>query len=87
MHANVVCVQCGQGDGGLPTLNFHRAVFSDVMNDNGLLVLARGLGLRTVVSKLLRLFSTPSNLVFVLNASSDAEWYTSALQRDGACVW
>ena len=63
--------------------HFHRAVFSDAMNDNGLLVLARGLGLRDVVAKFLRLFSSPSNLVFVLNATSDAEWYTAALTRDG----
>jgi hypothetical protein len=61
-------------EGGSPPylsqLGFYRRIFSDLLQSgDALLVLARGLGARTLLVRLIRLYSTMGDLEFVLNAS------------------
>ncbi|KAH0445910.1 hypothetical protein IEQ34_025254 [Dendrobium chrysotoxum] len=46
---------------------------SDADDPDALIVMARGLGLRTIVASMLRLYDGPSHLVVVVNASTEEE--------------
>jgi DNA excision repair protein ERCC-4 len=66
--------------------NFQRAILKDVLAEDGLLVISRGLGGRDIVSKLLQLYCRSSTLVFVLNASADEAWrLRQSLAQAGSC--
>jgi hypothetical protein len=64
--------------------NFQRAILKDVLSEDGLLVISRGLGCRDIISKMLQLYCSSKSLVFVLNASADEAWRVrQALSRNG----
>jgi len=50
------------------SLQCHRDMFAEVFNDDGLLVMARGLGVEAVMLKFIKLHSGGKELVFILNS-------------------
>jgi DNA excision repair protein ERCC-4 len=65
------------------SLPFHVQVFSQLFDEDGLLVLAKGLGLRGILLKFIKLHCTPRNLVFVLNTSGEESAILEGLVADG----
>ncbi|KAJ1967774.1 DNA repair protein RAD16 [Dimargaris xerosporica] len=66
-------------------LPFQKQILAEVNEQDGLLVLARGLGLRTILLHLLRAYADPRNLVLLLNTPADEEaYYREALASTGA---
>lgn len=58
-----------------------------VMNEDGLVVMSKGLGIAKVLSKFIQVYCGNSQaLVFILNASAEAPSFLKALVRDGMCV-
>eukprot|EP00026_Physarum_polycephalum_P002194 Phypoly_transcript_02199.p1 GENE.Phypoly_transcript_02199~~Phypoly_transcript_02199.p1 ORF type:complete len:903 (+),score=131.34 Phypoly_transcript_02199:173-2881(+) len=51
------------------SLDFHREIFSNLLDDDGILVMAQGLGVHKVLLNFLRLHCDPSSLVLVLGVS------------------
>jgi DNA excision repair protein ERCC-4 len=66
-----------------PGVEFHRAIFADVLREDGLLVMSRGLCIRDLIAKLVKLMHVPSQLVFVLNSAAIATSVMEALRADG----
>jgi len=60
-------------------LAFQSKIVQEMMDPatSELLLIARGLGLRTILCTLLNIYNTPQSLVLLINASSDEE--------DGIC--
>jgi DNA excision repair protein ERCC-4 len=56
-------------------LPFQSRIFLDLVAEDGLLVMARGLGLERIFVNLLRLYCNPSSLVVVLNASKEEQQF------------
>ncbi|THH30533.1 hypothetical protein EUX98_g3669 [Antrodiella citrinella] len=56
-------------------LSFHRSILEEIHDplSSELLLIARGLGLRRVVCKLLQIYDSPQNLVILVNASQEEE--------------
>lgn len=56
-------------------LSFHKSILEKIHDPSTseFLVLARGLGLRRVICKLLQIYDSPQNLVILLNASAEEE--------------
>lgn len=56
-------------------LSFHKSILENVHNPSTseLVLLARGLGLRRIVCKLLLIYDSPQNLVVLVNASPEEE--------------
>ena len=54
-------------------LSFHKAILEKIHDPSTseLLLIARGLGLRRLVCKLLQIYDSPQNLVILVNASSE----------------
>jgi hypothetical protein len=50
-------------------LEFHRHILEELLSEDGLLILSRGLGLRRIICALLRIYSNKESLVILLNAS------------------
>jgi hypothetical protein len=50
-------------------LEFHRHILEELLSEDGLLILSRGLGLRRIICALLRIYSDKESLVILLNAS------------------
>lgn len=70
--------QAGDGvaatkDGGAAFQREPTALDHDADDPDALMVMARGLGLRTIVASILRLYDGPSHLVVVVNASAEEE--------------
>ena len=67
--------------------SFLAAAFRELLQEDGLLVLGRGLGLRLVLAKFLRLYSDRdrwgNRLVFCLNASGEERLLLDALLDEG----
>jgi DNA excision repair protein ERCC-4 len=59
--------------GGL--LSFHLSILEEIHDPSTsqFVLLARGLGLRKIVCTLMQIYDQPSNLVLLVNASSDEE--------------
>ncbi|TRM61018.1 hypothetical protein BD626DRAFT_88683 [Schizophyllum amplum] len=59
----------------LPLLSFHKSILEQIHDPstNDLLVIARGLGMRRIVSNLLKLYDSPQNLVLLVNATPEEE--------------
>lgn len=57
-------------------LPFHKSILEKLHDPatSELLVLARGLGLRRIVCRLLKIYDAPDNLVFLVNASPEEEY-------------
>jgi DNA excision repair protein ERCC-4 len=58
---------------GLRLLPFQRAIVDQLIGADGLALVARGLGLRSLVCAVLRVYNVPDNLVLVVNATQDEE--------------
>ena len=54
-------------------LEFQQEVFHDLRDEDALLVLARGLGLRKIICNLLKLYDGPQSLILLVNATQDEE--------------
>ena len=56
-------------------LSFHKEVLENMHDPSTseLLLIARGLGLRRIVCKLLQIYDSPQNLVILVNASPEEE--------------
>ena len=56
-------------------LPFHKSILEKIHDPSTseLLLLARGLGLRRIICKLLQIYDSPQNLVLLVNASSEEE--------------
>ncbi|TCD61999.1 hypothetical protein EIP91_007639 [Steccherinum ochraceum] len=56
-------------------LSFHKDILEDIHDPSAseLLLIARGLGLRRIVCKLLQIYDSPHNLVLLVNASQEEE--------------
>lgn len=65
------------------TLPFRLQIIQDLLEQDGLLILARGLGLHQIMLAFLRLYCEPSNLVFVLNVHAEQERYVEELKSEG----
>lgn len=54
-------------------LPFHKSILEKIHDPSTseLLIVARGLGLRRVICKLLQIYDSPQNLVILVNASSE----------------
>ena len=54
-------------------LPFHRKILEDIHDPatSGLLILARGLGLRRIICTLLKIYDSPKNLVLLINATQE----------------
>jgi DNA excision repair protein ERCC-4 len=67
----------------MPALPFHVEIFTELFEEDGLLLMAKGLGLRKILLKFLKLHCHPRNLVFVLNANNEEVALLDALQANG----
>ena len=56
-----------------PTLRFHRQILDDLTQQDGLVILARGLGLPQLLFHLIAQYAATSHLVFVLNLTEDQQ--------------
>ncbi|RHY18495.1 hypothetical protein DYB25_004771 [Aphanomyces astaci] len=54
-----------------------------LMERDVMVILAKGIGLQSIVGKCMELYSQPTNLTLCLNASHDAERYVEALRAQG----
>lgn len=52
-------------------LGFHRDIIKEIATESGLLVLARGLGLNSIIKSLVHLYADPKLLVFLIISESD----------------
>ena len=52
-------------------LEWERQLFADLLKDDGLIVMGKGLGVLNLIYRLVKLHSTPKRLVFLLNLSDD----------------
>ncbi|KAM3586780.1 DNA repair protein RAD16 [Umbelopsis sp. WA50703] len=64
-------------------LGFQREILTEIVAEDGLLILARGLGLRKILCSLLKLYTDESHLVLLVN-SSPAE--DTAINDELACM-
>ena len=65
------------------SLSCYRRIFSELLEKDGLLVMAPGLGLHVIVSKFLKLYSTSPGVVLIVNAAGDEPLLRDVLQSDG----
>lgn len=62
-------------------LEYENEIFLDCFHDDGLLVMAKGLGIERIFMAFLKLYSDEGNLVLVLNTtSSEEEYFTEQLE-------
>ena len=66
--------------------SFEREIFQEILNRNGMVVTAKGMGFETVLCKLLKLHCNGASLVFVLNAASLADRLISLILADGVAA-
>ncbi|XP_064386752.1 DNA repair endonuclease XPF-like [Halichondria panicea] len=64
-------------------LDFENQTLIELLSEDGLVIMARGLGLDRLFLKFLKLYCDPHNLVLVLNASSLESFLTEELCREG----
>ena len=65
-------------------LPYRLQIIQDMLEQDGLLILAKGLGLHQILLTLLKLYCEPTNLVFFLNAhSEEQEQYVAELKAEG----
>lgn len=59
-------------------------MFLDILNEDGLVVAAKGIGLESVFVNLLKVYSDPGNLVLVLGTSGkEEEFFINELESLG----
>src|SRR5690242_745873 len=54
-------------------LEYQKQILLELVEEDGLLVISRGLGLRRVICSLLKIYSQRKNLVILLNTNSKEE--------------
>jgi len=64
----------------MDSLAFHKDAFADLLEEDGLLAMGRGLGLERILLSFLRLYCDPKCLVFVLNVRPGSEEHTQLLE-------
>lgn len=65
-------------------LDFENQMFLDILNEDGLVVAAKGIGLESVFINLLKVYSDAGNLVIVLGTTSkEEEFFISELESMG----
>ena len=65
------------------SLSCYRRIFADLLSSDGLLVMGRGLGLRTLVAKFLKIYAVSPSLVFLINATGEEQLLCDMLLADG----
>ena len=67
-------------------LSYCNTMFLDLLHEDGLLVTAKGLGIEEVIYNMIKVYSDPSNLVFVVGLSEEEEQYfKTRLDVEGGC--
>jgi DNA excision repair protein ERCC-4 len=66
-----------------PGLPFYRQIFSELLERSAMLVMASGLGLPTIISRLLKVYGSSPRVVLVVNAAGDERLLREALLADG----
>jgi DNA excision repair protein ERCC-4 len=64
-------------------LGFQREILTEIVAEDGLLILARGLGLRNILCSLLKLYTDNSHLVLLVNSSTAED---TAINDELACM-
>lgn len=65
-------------------LDFQKEIVEKLINEDGLLILGKGLGIRKIIAQLLQVYCAPSYLVFIINHSMDsANYILDVLQQRG----
>lgn len=64
-----------ESDADSALLDYEKQIFLDCFHEDGLLVMAKGLGLERILLNFLRIYCDPGQLVLVLNTNSDEEEY------------
>lgn len=65
-------------------LDYQNAALLELTQEDGLLIMAKGLGLEHIVLSILKLYSDPGNLVLVIGASSkEMDFFIDQLEADG----
>lgn len=65
-------------------LKFHKEICGELLNDDGLVVMAEGLGVHEIVMRFIKLYSTSKHLVFVLNLEQERQFQICCeLQSEG----
>ena len=65
-------------------LEFENQMFLDILNEDGLIITAKGLGLEHVFTSLLKVYSDAGNLVLVLGTSNaEEDFFISELDSMG----
>ncbi|XP_056018962.1 DNA repair endonuclease XPF-like isoform X2 [Ostrea edulis] len=64
-------------------LEYESQIFLDAFHEDGLLVMAKGLGIDRVFLNFLKVYSDPANLVLVLNTNAkEEEYFTEQLEKE-----
>ena len=65
-------------------LDFENQMFLDILNEDGLVIAAKGIGLESVFVNLLKVYSDPGNLVIVLGTTpKEEEFFIEELDSMG----
>ncbi|XP_041359609.1 DNA repair endonuclease XPF-like isoform X2 [Gigantopelta aegis] len=65
-------------------LEYENQIFLDAFHEDGLLILARGLGIDRIFVNFLKIYSDPGSLVLVLNTlSTEEDYFIEQLESDG----
>ena len=64
-------------------LGFQREILNEIVAEDGLLILARGLGLRKVLCSLLKMYTDNSHLVLLINSTPADD---TAINDELACM-
>jgi DNA excision repair protein ERCC-4 len=71
--------------GEMALLDYESQMFAELVAEDGLLIAAKGLGLDSIMIKLLEIYSDPGSLVLVLNTTSSEEsYFTEELEMTDA---
>jgi DNA excision repair protein ERCC-4 len=66
------------------SLFFHKLIFTELLEEDGLLIISRGLGINKVIQKFLHLYCGQQEIVFALNFfPSEQQLLIEKLQEDG----
>ena len=63
------------GESDFTLMNYEKEIFLDCFHEDGLLVMAKGLGLERIFLSFLRAYCDPGQLVIVLNTNPEEEQY------------
>ncbi|KAH9489915.1 DNA repair endonuclease XPF [Bulinus truncatus] len=65
-------------------LEFENQIFLDAFQEDGLLIMSRGLSINRIFSEFLKVYSDPASLVLVLNTTpADELYFTELLEKQG----